>query len=273
MSALRAFRIFAGEAFRDGLRRRLALAVGLVLLMGLFGSQTCTQFGAGTIDVNGEAIDGSVVGGYLAPLLFGFQAWAVLAIAGLLAADHLARPLAEGSAVLWLARPVSRHIWVLARLTGALGVVLLCGAALLGGTSAMLVLRQGVAIEPALLAAAATALGALVVASFAMAASLAVGRSAVVLIVLLTLAFVAFANATGLVTELAHPEVEVGGLVGAVDRYGPPLFTAITGAVAKWNPHVDPGDTFAQAMIRLALWAAAGVALLLSMFRSREIES
>ena len=273
MSALRAFRIFAGEAFRDGLRRRLAFAVALVLLIGLAGAQTCTQFGTGTIDVNGEAVDGNVIGGFLAPLLFGFQAWAVLAIAGLLAADHLARPLAEGSAVLWLARPVSRHTWVLARLAGALGVALLCGAALLGGTGAMLVLRQGVAIEPALLAAAATALGAVVVATFAMAASLAVGRSAVVLIVLLALAFVAFSNGTGLATELAHPEVGVGGLVGAVDRYGPPLFTAIAGAVARWNPHVDTGDTFQHAMIRLGLWAAAGVALLLSMFRSREIES
>ena len=273
MSALRAFGILAGEALRDGLRRRLAFAVALVLFIGLAGSQTCTNFGAGGIDINGELVDGKVIGAFLAPLLFGFQAWAVLAIAGLLAADHLARPLAEGSAVLWLARPVSRHTWVLARLGGALGVALLCGAALLGGTGALLVLRQGVAIEPALLAGAATALGALVVASFAMAASLAVGRSAVILIVLLGLAFVAFANGIGLATELAHPDVEVGGLVGAVDRYGPPLFTAIAGAVAEWNPHVDPGDTFSQSMLRLALWAAGGVALLIAAFRSREIES
>jgi hypothetical protein len=273
MSTARAFRIFAAEAFRDGLRRRLAFAVALVLLIGLAGAQTCTQFGTGSIDVNGQAIDGNVVGGYLAPLLFGFQAWAVLAIAGLLAADHLARPLAEGSAILWLARPVSRHTWALARLAGALGVALLCGAALLGGTSAMLVLRQGVAIEPALFAAAATALGAVVVAAFAMAASLALGRSAVILVVLLGLAFVAFANGTGLATELAHPDVELGGLVGAVDRYGPPLFTAIAGAVARWNPHVDPGDTFVQAMFRLFLWALAGIAVLLFAFRSREIES
>ncbi len=273
MSALRAFRIFAVEAFRDGLRRRLAFAVALVLVIGLAGAQTCTQFGTGSFDVNGEAIDANVIGAFLAPILFGFQAWAVLAIAGVLAADHLARPLAEGSAVLWLARPVSRHTWALARLAGALGVALLCGTVLLGGTGAMLVLRQGVAIEPALLAAAATALGAVVVATFAMATSLAVGRSAVTLIVLLALAFVAFSNGTGLANELAHPEVEIGGLVGAIDRYGPPLFTAIAGAVAQWNPHLDPGDTFAQSMIRLALWAAGGIALLLAAFRSREIES
>ena len=272
MNALRAFRIFAAEAFRDGLRRRLAFAVGLVLMIGLAGAQTCTQFGSGSFNVNGEAVDANVIGGFLAPILFGFQAWAVLAIAGLLAADHLARPLAEGSAVLWLARPVSRHTWALARLAGALGVALLCGAVLLGGTGAMLALRQGVAIQPALLAAAATALGAVVVAAFAMAASLALGRSAVVFVVLLALAFVAFANGVGLATELAHPEVELGGLVGAVDRYGPPLFTAIAGAVAQWNPHVDAGDTFTESTLRLAVWAIGGIAVLLAAFRSREIE-
>ena len=273
MNALRAFRIFAGEAFRDGLRRRLAFAVALVLLMGLFGAQTCTQFGTGSIDVDGEAIDGNVVGGFLAPLLFGFQAWAVLAIAGLLAADHLARPLAEGSAVLWLARPVSRHTWVLARLAGALGVALLCGATLLGGTGAMLVARQGVAIEPALLAAAATALGAVVVAAFAMAASLALGRGAVILVVL------SRSPSWRSRTEPGSPPNSRTRASRSAASSAPstatdtPLFTAIAGAVALWNPHVDPGDTFVHSMIRLALWAAAGIALLLSVFRSREIES
>jgi len=273
MNALRAFRIFAAEAFRDGLRRRLGFAVAIVLVIGLTGAQTCTQFGSGGLNVNGEVIDGRAIGGFLAPILFAFQAWAVLAIAGLLAADHLARPLAEGSAVLWLARPVSRGVWASARLIGALGVALSCGALLLGGTGAMLVLRQGVAIGPALDAAAATALGALVVASLAMAASLALGRTAVILLVLLGLVFIAFANGVGLVTEIAHPDVGVGGLVGAVDRYGPPLFTAIVGAVVRWNPHIDPGDAFAQAMLRLAVWAVGGVGLLIAAFRRREIES
>ena len=272
MNAMRAFRIFAAEAFRDGLRRRLAFAVALVLVTGLAGAQSCTQLGLGSMEVNGETLDGSVIGGFLAPILFGFQAWAVLAIAGLLAADHLARPLAEGSAVLWLARPVSRGIWATARLAGALGVALLCGALLLGGTGAMLVLRQGVAIEPVFAAAAATALGSLVVASLAMTASLALGRTAVILLVLLGLVFVAFANGVGLATELAHPEIGVGGLIGAVDRYGPPLFSAIAGAVAQWNPHVDPGDTYAQSMQRLAVWAAGGCLLLVAAFRRREIE-
>lgn len=273
MNALRTFRIFAAEAFRDGLRRRLGFAVAVVLAIGLAGAQTCTQFGNGGLNINGEVVDGRIVGGFLAPVLFAFQAWAVLAIAGLLAADHLARPLAEGSAVLWLSRPVSRGVWAGARLAGALGVSLACGALLLGGTGALLVLRQGVAVAPALDAAAATALGALVVAALAMAASLAVGRMAVILLVLLGLVFVAFANGVGLANEMAHPEVAIGGLVGAVDHYGPPLFTAIVGAVVQWNPHVDPGDSFAHAMLRLAVWAVGSVALLIAAFRRREIES
>jgi len=273
MNALRAFRIFAAESFRDGLRRRLGFAVAIVLVIGLAGAQTCTQFGSDGLSINGERVDGRMIGGFLAPILFAFQAWAVLAIAGLLAADQLARPLAEGSAVLWLARPVSRGVYATARLVGALAVALVCGAVLLGGTGAMLVLRQGVAIEPALEAAAATALGALVVASLAMAASLALGRMAVILLVLLGLVFIAFANGVGLVTSITDPEVQVGGLVGAVDHYGPPLFSAIVGAVVKWNPHIDPGDAFAQAMLRLAVWAAGSVALLIAAFRRREIES
>jgi hypothetical protein len=273
MSGLVAFRVLAAEAFRDGLRRRLAFAVALVLLIGLAGAQTCTQLGLADVDFEGEAVDARIVGAFIAPILFAVQAWAVLAIAGLLASDHLARPLAEGSAVLWLARPVSRATYAAARLGGALAVALVCGAVLLGGTGALLVVRQGVAIPPAFAATAATALGAVVVAAFAMAASLFVGRSAVVLLVLLGIAFIGGANGVGLATDLAHPEVEVGGLVGAVDRWGPPLFTAIAGAVAEWNPHVDPGDTFRESMLRLAVWAAGGVALLIAAFRTREIES
>jgi hypothetical protein len=82
-----------------------------------------------------------------------------------------------------------------------------------------------------------------------------------------------FANTIGLVTAFVHPQVRVGGLIGIVDRLGPPLFTAIAAAVAAWNPHVDAGDTYAFAMARLAFWAVAAVALLVAAFRRVEIES
>lgn len=270
---MRAFRILALEAFRDGLRRRLALIVAVTLILGLASAQSCTQLGVGELEMNGQQIDRNILAGFLAPLLFAIQALNVLVIAGLVAADHLARPLAEGNAVLWLARPVSRDAWAGARLAGALAIALAAGVVLLGGTGALLVLRQGVTPGPALAAAGATALGALVMASFAMAASLALGRSAVTLLVLLGLAIIVVANGIGVGVDLVHPEVEAGGFLGAIDRFGPPLFTAIAAAVAPWNPHVEAGNLFASAMGRLAIWAIAGVALLLAVFRRREIES
>jgi hypothetical protein len=81
------------------------------------------------------------------------------------------------------------------------------------------------------------------------------------------------ANAIGLGVDLVHPEIEFGGFLGAVDRYGPPLFTSIAVAVTAWNPHAELTMTFGSTMLRLAVWAVAGIALLLALFRRREIES
>jgi len=276
---MRAFAILAIEAFRDGLRRRLALVVAVALVIGMAGAQSCTQLG-GDVTMNGHEIDRHVVAGFLAPLLFAFQALTVLAIAGLVAADHLARPLAEGNAVLWLARPVSREAWAGARLAGATAIALAAGVVLLGGTGTLLVLRQGVAVAPALAAAGATALGAIVVASFAMAASLSLGRTAVTLLVGIGLALIVIANgwsvALGIGASLGavSPDAfEPTGLLGAVDRFGPPLFSSIAAAVAAWNPHVETHGLLTSALIRLAVWAVLGVGLLLATFRRREIES
>ena len=270
---MRAFRVLAVEAFRDGLRRRLALVVVIALVLGVASAQSCTQMGVGDLSVNGREIDPGTVAGFIAPLLFAFQALTVLAIAGLVAADHIARPLAEGNAVLWLARPVSRATWAGARLAGALGIALAAGAALLGSTGAMLVMRQGVAVGPALIGAAATALGAVVVASFAMAASLAIGRTAVALLVLIGLAVVVIANGLGIAADLAHPGVDYGGFLGTIDGYGPPLLRSIAAAVAPWT-RVDPGVLpLAPSLARLGVWAALGVGLLLFLFHRREIEA
>lgn len=264
--------MLAAEAFRDGLRRRLAFIVAITLLLGLAGAQSCTRVGGGMV-FNGQALDPHVVGGFIAPLLFAMQALTVLSIAGLLASDLLARPLAEGSAVLWLARPVSRAGWVGARLAGALGVTFAAGALLLGGTGAMLMLRQGVSIGPALAAIAATALGSVVVASFAMAASLVLGRSAVSLLVVIALLFVVIANSMGFAIDLFGSEMEMGSLLSPIDRYGPPLFRSILAAVVAWNPHVTADGVYTATMLRLGAWAIAGITLLVALFRRREIES
>lgn len=270
---MRAFAILAAEAFRDGLRRRLALVVAVALVLGLASAESCSQVGLGDLSFNEQPIDRHMLAGFVAPLLFVFQALTVLAIAGLVAADHLARPLAEGNAVLWLARPVSRGAWAGARLAGALAIALAAGALLLGGTGALLVIRQGVSVGPIVAASAATALGALVVASLAMAASLVLGRAAIVLLVMVGLALVVAANAYWMLVGLVHGGVEASGLLALVDRFGPPLFTAIAAGVAAWNPHVEMDGLYRSALARLAVWAVIGVTLLLALFRRREIEA
>jgi hypothetical protein len=177
----------------------------------------------------------------------------------------------EGSAALWLARPVSRSVFAGARLVGALAVTFLAGALLLGGTSALLSMRHGVELGPAVVASLATALGAVVVAALAAAASLAVGRTAVLLALAAAVPLQFSANAAGLVIALVQPEASLPGLLAALDRYGPPLGTAVFAATAAWNPHVDASGALAASFGRLALWAGGAVALLLVSFRRVEI--
>lgn len=266
---MRAFALLALEAARDALRRRFAVAIAIVLALSLLWVRSCTDFGHVTF--NQQAVDPALIAGFLAPVLFSLQALAVLLIAGVLASDHLARPLAEGSSALWLARPVSRGAYAGARLAGTLTVTLAAGAILLGGTAALLTARHGVALAPAALAAVATALGGGVVAALAMAMSLLVGRTAVLLAVLVAVPLQGFANALALALALVQPDAALPDLLGAVDRFGPPLGTAVFAAVAAWNPHVDASGALAPALGRLALWAAGAIALLVAVFRRTDI--
>jgi hypothetical protein len=267
----RAFRLLAVQAARDALRRPLALAVLVVLAAALQAADACS--GVGQVDLTwGERpLDRSIAAGLVAPLLFAFQGVAVVVIAGLLAADHLARPLAEGSAALWLARPVSRAAYAGARLAGALAVALGAGALLLGGTTALLALRHQVALVPAAAGALAVALGAVVTAALAMTASLALGRVAVWILVVVGVPLQAFANAMVLGVALFRPDVDVP-FFGAIDRFGPPLGTALLAGLAPWNPHVDATGALVPALLRLSAWALAGVAFLLLAFRQLEID-
>ena len=269
---LRAFAALAAEAFRDGLRRRFAFAVALFLLAAGMGAESCTDLGSASFSVNQRSIPPGLLTGLFAPLLLAWQALAVIVITGVVAADHLARPLVEGSAALWLARPISREAFAGARLAGALGVGLGAGALMLGTSAALVVARQHLPLSPALAAALATALGALVVGALAMAASLVLGRSAVLLLVFGGVPIVALANAVALLGQLVHPDAQVGGLLGLVDRFGPPLGTAILAALAPWNPHVDASGTLAPVLTRLAVWAAGGLLLLALAFRRTDVE-
>lgn len=261
--------MLAVEAAHDAFRRRFALALAILLVLSLAWVNTCTGFGSG-VSFNDQALDPAVVAGFLAPILFSLQALAVLWVAGVLASDHLARPLAEGSAALWLARPVSRDAWAGARLAGALAVALAAGALLLGGTAALLARRHGVALGPAVVGALATALGATVVAALTAALSLVLGRTPVLLAMAVGVPLQFFANAAGLVVALAAPGAPLPGLLDSLHRFGPPLGTAVFAATAAWNPHVVAEGAVAPAFGRLALWAGGALALLL--FTCRRIE-
>jgi ABC-type transport system involved in multi-copper enzyme maturation permease subunit len=267
---MRAFAVLAVEAARDAFRRRFALALAVLLVLSLAWVNTCTGLGAG-VSFNEQQLDPAVVAGFLAPILFSVQAMAVLWVAGVLASDHLARPLSEGSAALWLARPVSRGAWAGARLAGALAVALAAGAVLLGFTAALLARRYGVAPGPAVAASLATALGAVVVAALTATASLAVGRTAVLLAMAAAVPLQFFSNAAGLGLALLQPDAQLPGLFDALHRFGPPLGTAVLAATAAWNPQVVVEGLLTPALGRLALWAGGAIALLLLACRRLEI--
>jgi hypothetical protein len=128
-----------------------------------------------------------------------------------------------------------------------------------------------VALAPALVAGLATALGAVPVAALAAAASLAVGRTPVLLALSVGVPLQFFANGAGLAVALLRPGAPLPGLLETLDRFGPPLGTAVFAATAAWNPHVEAAGAVAAALGRLALWAGGSLALLLVAFRRTEI--
>ena len=186
-------------------------------------------------------------------------------LAGVLASDHLAHPISDGSATLILARPVGRSAYALARLAGALAIAVTTGAVLLGATAGLLHLRAGVVLGPAAWGFGAFAVGALIVSSLAATVSLWLPQIATVLLVLVAVGFTASVN---LMTQLG---VEMGGVALGVHRYGPPLATAILSALAPW---LEAGAIAGDAIdvgLRLVVWAAGGVAVLVFAFRRVEL--
>jgi hypothetical protein len=190
-----------------------------------------------------------------------------MVLAGILGSDHLAETLADGSASLVLARPVGRVTFALSRLAGVLAIAFVTGAVLLGGTTALLYARHGVAVASAVWGGLACALGAVVVASLAMTASLFLPRIATVLAVLIGVGVIAGVNAIGLFG------VELGGIAWGIDRFGPPLGSAVVAALAPWIAPVEvPADPLELA-VRIVAWAVAGVSLLAVVFRRCDVPS
>jgi hypothetical protein len=257
------FARLAVEALRDALRRRVVLVVGLFCLLALPAVRSCAQ--EATFLVQGQVLDPGKTGVLIGIVLMLTLAMAVVTLAGILAADELARPLDEGSALLWLARPVGRASYALARLSGAVGVAWGAGALLLGTALFGLAARRGLPLGPGLLAAGACAGGAVVVGALAMTASLVLPRIAVAALVVLGLALVSVAEL------LAVAHAQPSDLLALVGHYGPPLVTAPLHALLGWTSQPPaPQETFAL-FARLGVWLAASPALLVLVFRRREL--
>jgi hypothetical protein len=259
------FRTLAREAVGDAVRRRIVPVIAVVSLLSLLMVDSCTSCGTPTLVQNGVPVELPEIAGWTGMVIFAVLALWAMVLAGVLGSDHLAEPLSDGSASLLLARPVGRATFALSRLAGVLAIAFVTGAVLLGGTTALLYARHGVAVASAVWGGLACALGAVVVASLAMTASLFLPRIATVLAVLVGVGVIAGVNAVGL------SGAELGGIAWGIDRFGPPLGSAVVAALAPW---IEPAPVAAAPLelaIRMAAWAVVGVSLLSAAFRRCDI--
>ncbi len=264
MSPRRAFWVLTREALADAVRRRIAPVVVVLALASLAVVDSCTSCSP-TIEVNGELREIESAGAWLGLVLFVLLALWTAVLGGILAGDHLTTPLSDGTANLSLARPVSRATFAAARLAGVLLVTWGTGGVLLLGSASLLQLRHGLPLAPALGGLLACFGSSLVVASLAMAASLALPRAANALLVLGSVAVMAGVNAL----LLARPEF--GGWLGALDQLGPPLASAVVLALEPWIAPVELDASPAGVTVRLLLWIGLGLGALLVAFSRREL--
>lgn len=261
-----ALRWLAAEAFSDALRRRIVPAICAIALLSLLFVDSCTGCAPTVQGPEGEPIDLPALAGYSGMLMFSVLVLWVTILAGVLASDHLAEPLADGSATLLLARPVSRANYAIARLLGAWSLAAVTGLVLLLTAAWLLQLRQGLATGPALVAMGLALINALTIAAFAMALSLGLGRTLTALAV--------FGTVWGLagLQALRLAPVAVEGWTQWVADAAPPLLTAVVVPLGAWlGPDAPPlGDTFAVAA-RALVWAGASVGALVLAFRRTEL--
>ena len=267
MTSARTLGLLAVDAVRDGLRNRVGLfAILVALCVGLFADR-CTSFDAGSIVLNGREFDVADGARFVGPFVFATCALLLTLIAGFVASDALARPLSEGTAPLWLARPVGRTSYALSRLAGALGLSLAAGAAVLLVVTLLLHLRLGLDPRPALVGVAVFAIDAWVVAALAMTLALFLPRVVALAIVVLMLQ-------TVVLTNVLHAVAGVGGsILDGIERWGPPLGTALLYALAPW---FSPGASAAEwvdVCLRLLAWGAGSTALLAVAFRRLDLPS
>ncbi len=267
MSALQRFGLLTADALRDGLRNRVGLfAIAGALLVGLFADR-CTGFGSGTLVMNGREVDLSDSARLVGPLVYGICTLMLVLIAGFLACDALARPTSERTAALWLSRPVSRGNYALSRLAGALALAVGAGAIVLLVVTALLHLRLGLVPAPAFVGLAIFVADAWVVAAVAMTLGLVLPRVVALATVTLFTQLVVIANGLHSVADTS------GGFLGALERFGPPLGTALLYALAPWFASEASFGQWIDVVARLLFWGVGSSAVLVVLFRRLDLSS
>jgi len=258
----------AGEAFRDAMRRRIVPVIAVFALLSLLAVDSCTSCaGSSQVVQDGAQVSLDDVSGWTGMLIFTVLSLWTMVLAGLLASDHLAETVSDGSANLILARPVRRSEFALARLAGALGIAYATGAVVLTVSAYLLHLRNGVSLGAAIWAGLACATGALVVAALAMALSLLLARVATAMSVLFCVGAITLVNVFTLFGT------SLGRLGSILQHFAPPLCTAIVVALKPWIAPVAPEVDPTIVALKLAFWVVASVLILLATFQRRELGS
>jgi hypothetical protein len=262
---LHGFRALVGEALRDAIRRRALVAAALASAGAALLVQRCGTCDA-TVVVEGDpvALSSGGVGVVAAVATFGIVALWTYAVTALLASDGLASALDDGGAESLLARPVSRDVFVGARLFGLWAASALLGAALLAGVAGLAVARQGLPLLPALGAIAAVAVASLGVGALAMLVSLSLPRVATLL------ALGGIGLAVSGIEVAALLGADSSGWIGAVARFGPAWLAGPVDALAAWLGSPLPGMP-AWPLARSLAWTAGLVLALRWRFRRVEL--
>ena len=267
-AATTVFCALAGEAFRDAMRRRIVPVIAVFALLSLLAVDSCTSCaGSSQVAQNGAPVSVDDISGWTGMLIFTLLSLWTMVLAGLLASDHLAETVSDGSANLVLARPVRRSEFALARLLGVLGIAYVTGAVVLTASAYLLHLRNGVPLGAAVWAGLACTAGVLVVAALAMTLSLLLARVATAMSVLFFVGAITFVNVFTLFGT------SLGKIGHIVQYFAPPLCTAVVVALKPWIAPVDPAVDPTIMALKLAFWMVASVLILLATFQRQELGS
>lgn len=251
-----------GESVRDAARRRIVPAVLVLSLLSLMLMDSCSSCSL-DIQTSGEEISLDRLLGWTGLASFAVLGLWSIALAGLLALDHLRAIFDDGSATLLLARPVSKPTLALARLLGSLVVSLSAALLVCIGATVLIAGRFDLALWPGFVATVGVMLSSTTLAALAMLSSLYLPRIVSVLAVLLTVALIAVLNG------IAAAGRELDGVYFAIDRFGQPLLGNLIVPLSAWSGQstaLSAGDI----ALRSVVWALGSVFLLLFLFARRD---